>query len=356
MPSLNKWTLKAYVVHEDGLKFREINMNNTMNMLRLACETGGITFQPIMVKDPTTEALQKDINNLQTRVKYEKIDDPEFDNRMHMLSIEMISNIEKHKEAWRRISDDRDRGVISMVLEDDAFVMPDFSSNLSRLIKALPSVLGDAKWDICFLGTTKQDNSQDDAINFYDTRSVGKIIPTKESYIVAPSIAQRLINSLGTIRYTLRTHLSWFLHTNQDVRSVYPSRPTFIDGSKIGICTSTIHPINPLVMNKEFMELWHVQNRLEVPVSEIRSMYKRIEHLRSPDALHLYGRLLVERGRHMDADDAFLEAVKLLRAQQGILGSSSQLLADAINNYKNIQKDVQEHRNKQSRYTEPDLD
>jgi hypothetical protein len=32
------------------------------------------------------------------------------------------------------------------------------------------------------------------------------------------------------------------------------------------------------------------------------------------------------------------------------------LLADAINNYKNIQKDIDEYRKKQSKYYEPDMD
>jgi GR25 family glycosyltransferase involved in LPS biosynthesis len=313
-----------------------------------------------MVNDPPTADLHKDINALQAKVRYDRVNDPEFDNRMHMLSIEMISNIEKHKEAWRRISADDDTDCVSLVLEDDAFFIPDLSSNLSQLLKTLPSVLleGQRKWDICFLGTARQEDPQptDDAIRFYDTRGVGKIIPTKESYIVAPAITRRLINSLDTIRYTLRTHLSWFLETNRDVRGVYPSRAAFLDGSKFGICTSTIHPINPLVMNREFMDMWHLQGKQEVPISEIRGMYKRIEHLKSPDAMHLYGRLLAERGNHMDAEEAFVEAVRIVRMQQGILGPSSQLLMDAINNYKGIQKDVQEHSKRPSKYTEPDLD
>ncbi len=351
-----RYSLKAYVIHEEGLKFREANMNNTLKLLRAACDANGVTFCPVIVKNPTTDALQKDINALQSRVKYEKINDPEFDNRMHMLSIEMISNIEKHKEAWRLIADDTDLDTAYIVIEDDAFVMPEFLQNIDDLLKRLPSMLfeGSRKFDMCFLGTTKQDSVSDE-IGLTDTRAVGKIIPTKESYIVTPQIIRRLTNSLDTIRYTMRTHLSWFVHTNQDIRSVYLSKPTFLDGSKIGICTSTIHPMNPLVINREFMDMWNLQNKLDIPVSEVRAMYKKIEHLRSPDIQHLYGRLLAERGHYMDAEDAFLEAVKLVRLQQGIVGATSQLVNDAINNYKNIQKDIHEYRKKQSKYVEPSI-
>lgn len=358
MSSTKKYILKAYIIHEDGLKFRETNMNNTLTIIRKTCEANNITFMPTIIKNPSTEALLKDINNLQTKVKYEKINDPEFDNRMHMLSIEMISNIEKHKEAWRLIANDTSVNPISIVLEDDAFLLPDFSANLTQLLKQLPNLLleGPRKWDLCFLGTTKQDGSSGDDIHFHDTRSVGKIIPTKESYIVTPHIIRRLINSVDTMRYTMRTHLSWFIHTNQDIRSVYANKPTFLDGSKIGICTSTIHPMNPLVINKEFMELWNLQNKKEVSIQEIRSLYKKIEHLRSPDILHIYGKLLIERGNYMDADEAFLEALKLLRAQHGIMGSSSHIINDAINNYKNIQRDPHDYRNKESKYIEPDMD
>jgi hypothetical protein len=113
--------------------------------------------------------------------------------------------------------------------------------------------------------------------------------------------------------------------------------------------------MNPLVINREFMELWGMLNKPEVSLVEIRTLYKKIEHLRSPDAMHLYGRLLVERKQYNDADDIFISAVKLMREQNGILGPSSQLLNDAITNYKNLQRDIGDFREKQSKYTEPDI-
>ena len=361
MESLQKYTLKVYIIHDESLRFRETNMNNTLKMLRVACSTVGISFRPIMITTPTVDTLQKELNTLQEKVKYEKINDPEFDNRMHMLSIEMIANIEKHKEAWKRISVDEDPDVISLVIEDDAFIMAEFANNIVELLKVLPSQLltsssSKRAWDICFTGTTKQTENASNTFTFTDTKTIGKILPSKESYIISPQIIRRLINSLDTMKYTLRTHLSWFIQKNQDIRSVFPNKPIFLDGSKIGVCTSTIHPMNPLVINKEFMELWHMQNKPEISMTEIRALYKKIEHLRSPDVMHIYGRLLIERKQYMDAEDVFLSALKLMREQHGILGSSSQLLADAINNYKNIQKDIDDCRNMKSKYTEPDMD
>jgi len=362
MANLQKYTLKVYVIHDESLRFRETNMNNTLKTLRNACMAVGVPFQSIMITTPTTDILQKDMSSLQEKVKYEKINDPDFDNRMHMLSIEMISNIEKHKEAWKRISEDEDTDAISLVIEDDAFIMPEFANNILELLRILPSQLltssisSKRNWDICFIGTTKPTDNSGTSFEFTDTKSVGKILQSKESYIISPYILRRLIKSLDTMKYTLRTHLSWFINKNQDIRSVYPNKPIFLDGSKIGICTTTIHPMNPLIINKEFMDLWHMQNKPEIPISEIRSLYKKIEHLRSPDAMHLYGRLLVERKSYMDAEDIFLDALKLMREQNGILGASSQLLTDAINNYKNIQKDIDEYRKKESKYCEPDMD
>ena len=362
MTGVQNYTLNVYVIHDESLRFRETNMNNTLKTLRNACIAVGISFQSIMITTPTVDTLQKDMNSLQEKVKYEKINDPEFDNRMHMLSIEMISNIEKHKEAWKRISENKDTDVISLVMEDDAYIIPDFMNNIVEFIRILPSQLlcstvsSKRNWDICFTGTTKPTDNSSTSYEFTDTKSVGKILQSKESYIVSPYISKRLIKSLDTMRYTMRTHLSWFIHTNQDIRSVYPNKPMFLDGSKIGICTSTIHPANPLIINKEFMDLWHMQNKPEVPITEIRGLYKKIEHLRSPDIMHLYGRLLVERKLYMDAEEVFLEALKFARQQNGVLGASSHLLSDAINNYKNIQKDIDDYRKKQSKYYEPDMD
>lgn len=352
-----KYTLKAYVIHDEGARFREANMNNVLKTLKMACQVHGVTFRPVMITKPDVGELQKDMNALQAKVKYEKTDDPDFDNRMHILSIEMISNTEKHIEAWRRIHKDTDPSTVSLVIEDDAFIMPEFTENLAELLTALPVELLEQqpRWDMCFLGTTKQTDAASKKMTFSTSRDVCKILPSKESYIVTRHTVQRLLTSIETLRYTLRTHLSWFIYHHQDIRSVFASKPIFLDGSKIGTCTSTIHPMNPLVINREFMELWGMLNKPEVPLADIRAMYKKIEHLRSPDAMHLYGRLLVDNKQYDDADEVFLSAVKLMREQNGVLGPSSQLLNDAINNYKNLQRDIYEFREKPSKYTEPDI-
>lgn len=357
--TFQKYTLKVYIIHDETLKFREANMNNTLKILRVACNSFGMNFRPIMITQPNIETLQKNIQTLQTKVKYEKINDDDFDNRMSILSIEQISNIEKHKEAWNRILNDEDTNVIPLIIEDDAFFMNDFTNNLIELLQSLPFTFLSPKrqWDICFLGNTQRtDNYLSNKLEYASTRGIAKILPSKESYIITPSIIRRLINSLDTMRYIMRIHLSWFVHTNQDIRSVFPSKPIFLDGSKIGVCTSTIHPMNPLVLNREFMELWQLQNKPEITITQIRSLFKKIEHMKSPDILHLFGRLLIEKKQYDDAEDAFTEAIKLMRVQHGLLNPGSQLLSDTINNYKNLQKDVVELSKKSPKYVEPDID
>lgn len=351
-------TLKVYVIHDESLKFREANLNKTLKTLRIACDTVGLKFRSIMITKPNTETLQGSIADLNSKVKYEKIGDPDFDNRMIMLSIEHISNIHKHKEAWTRISQDEDPDAIHLVLEDDAFVMDDFTQNMLEFLQSLPEALSSSRrqWDLCFLGNTQRMQAGADRLQYTSTREVAKILPSKESYIVSPGIIRRLINSLDTMRYILRIHFSWFLHTNQDVRSVFPTKPVVLDGSKIGVCCSTLHPMNPLVLNREFMEMWQLQNSPGATVEQVRAMFKRLEHLKSPDALHLFGRLLAERGLYHDAEDAFAEAIKTTRAQHGLLNPASQLLNDAIANYRHLQKDVQECKKRPSKYAEPEAD
>lgn len=361
-PSPIQYVLKAYIIHDETLRFRETNMNNTLKTLKMACQACGVILRTIMVSKPNCQELQQNLNALQERVKYEKTGDPDFDNRMHMLSIEMLSNMEKHIAVWKSILKDTDANAnattMSLVLEDDAYIMPEFAQNLVELLAVLPAqVLGtNNNWDICFLGTTKQVDTNKKELTFSTTRDVCKIFPSKESYIITHRIAQRLLQSVETLRYTMRTHLSWFLHHNQDIRSVFASKPMFLDGSKIGICTSTIHPINPLVINREFMEMWNMQNKPEVPFTDIKALYKKIEHIRSPDAMHLYGRLLVERKKYEEAEEVFISAVKLVREQNGVLGLSSQLLNDAISNYKNLQNHLADTqgRDRTPKYVEPD--
>ena len=359
MGTLDKYTLKVYMIHDESIVFREEIMNNMLKTLRIACDAIGMRFASVIIKTPTVGSLQANINDLSSKVKYEKMNDPEFDNRMSMLSIEQISNIQKHKEAWSHISNDNDDNTVYMVLEDDAFIMNEFANNIVEFLQTLPTVLLSSRrmWDICFLGNTQKIETQNtNKLQYTYTRNVAKILPSKESYVIVPSITRRLINSFENFRYTLRIHLSWFLHTNQDIRSVFPTKPIILDGSKIGICTTTIHPFNPLVLNREFVELWQMQNKEDITMSQIRTIYKKLEHLKSPDVFHIYAKLLVEKGLYMDADDAFTEAIRLVRMQNGFLNPGSQLLNDAINNCKYFQRDISEYKKKPSKYTEPDLE
>lgn len=359
MNTFQNYTLKVYVIHDESLTYREKNMNNTLKILRMACDNIGMKFKSVMITSPNVKTLQGTINELNNKIKYEKIDDSEFDNRMGILSIEQISNIEKHKEAWTHILHETDDNTIHLVLEDDAFIMNEFISNMVEFLQSLPSMClsSNRAFDICFLGNThRTDATISNQLRYISTREIAKILPSKESYIVTPHIIRRLINSLSTFRYIMRIHLSWFIHTNQDIRSMFPTKPILLDGSKIGICASTIHPMNPLVLNSEYMQLWQLRNQKDVTISQIRSIYKKIEHLKSADVLHLYGKLLSEKNLHMDAEDAFLEAIKITRSQHGILNPGSVLLNDAISNYKHLQKDFNELKKKSSKYIEPDLD
>jgi hypothetical protein len=277
-------------------------------------------------------------------IKYDPVNVPQFDKTIDILTIEQLSNLEKHRDAWRRIASLPPSDTF-MIIEDDAFVVPECDKHIQELFKMDPTTA----YDICVMGLSDANTSYPE-LTLLDLRGVGTLLPSKDSYLVNHATAKLFLEATETITFMPRIQISYIVHSHPEIKARYPSARMMLEGSKLGLYTSSLHPNNTLIYNQEYMELWEYMSKDVVPVKEIRNIYKKIEHIRNPDIMHLYG-VLLYKGKEVDEAVAVMkEAVDEMGKQHGVLTHRSDLLNNYINIHEFVQPELIESSSKPSRY------
>jgi len=237
-----------------------------------------------------------------------------------------------------------------MVIEDDAFLLPEGKDILQELVKTLQEQRD--SWDMVLLSLSDKTANPSDAIRIKPYKDIGTIIPSKEGYFVQHNIVDQLLAETETIRFPMRIQLSYVIVNNTSMRVFYPTKRIVLDGSKLGLFCSSINPNNMLIYNREYMELWEFmkQDAGTLPVKQIRDLYKTVAHIQNPDIMHLYSVLLFKAGEVMEAQDVLSEAVQLAKKQFGVVTASSDMLNNLINMHEASQRDLVEALGKESKY------
>jgi tetratricopeptide (TPR) repeat protein len=337
-------TFHLYVIHTQRLVHRQPRLHGVIQTIREAAQQAGFDFKPIMILKPDPSHLQPDLQTLNNRIKYDPVGEEEFDKSITMLSIEELSNIEKHREAWRRILKESPEDVF-MVIEDDAFVVPMAQQQLMELFK-----LDQRSYDFNIMCLSDPSANPDASMQLLNLRDTGKILPSKDAYMVSHRLCKKLLEETETIKFTMRVQLSYIIQKNPIFQAKYPSKRIMLEGSKLGLYPSSLHPNNMLIYNQEYMELWKYMSMDKFDVGEVRELYKRIAHIQNPDMLHLYGVLLFKGGRVQEAEAALMEAIELMQKQHGMLTYRSDLLNNLINMQEHLQTDLPDIMSKPSKY------
>lgn len=331
-----------YIIHSQRLSNRHARVQNTVSAIRKVLPDIKTNF--ILQHDP------KDVANLiKERMNTDATGTPEFDRFLGQMTPERFSNIEKHREAWRRIvSDASDKKDYNIIMEDDSILLPDVVDNFVDSVRAW---MQSSTADICLLGISLGD--PDEPLQLNDLSGQVKVLPAKEAYLVTSEGAKKLLELTDKVKFHLRIMMSWFID-NGSIKAVCPSKRVSLEGSKVGIYPSSVHPNNMLHFNKEYMEMLGYSNKsneeVKASIKDINKIYKSVEHMRSPDMMHLYGVLLYKAGRVEDADDVLNMAVVEMEKQNGLLNANSELLNNLINIQEALQYDVAQLSKEKSRY------
>jgi len=263
------------------------------------------------------------------------------------LNAPQISNIEKHKEAYKKIVNDDE---LHFIIEDDVLAGDDYIANTEKLFENLSNnTLTD--WDILF--TCMASIEKDNSLNVRNSRDQYKFFICKSTYFIRPSIASRLLKYFEVLRYNLKIGLSKFVWDNKDVKSYVLNKHTFIEGSKIGIFPTSTNNTNYLHQNFHFVQLATISNNSEITdemLKEALGLYDNIKQLDSPDVLHTMGLIYFKRKDYDEAKKYMEEACDKLKSGHGNVSKNSEILNNAINMFQYDQPHLEECKNKKSKY------
>jgi hypothetical protein len=200
------------------------------------------------------EDIQAKIAEYNACVSMEACGDQVYDQLIGDISVEVLSNMEKHKHSWKMISEGSCVHDINLIIEDDAIIMNEHVSNLKETLAYLYDASHDSQWDMLFWGMA-QENPKDVpppeiALTRFD-KLCNKLIPSKEAYFINKQTAAQLssvwCNPAFKVSYCLRVQLSKYLYFNTDIKAMFPNRRVTLDGSKLGLFPTTIHSSNSLI-------------------------------------------------------------------------------------------------------------
>ena len=170
------------------------------------------------------------------------------------LHLRQVSNALKHLAAIRRVAaagaPSSGTPRFSLVVEDDALFGDQMPEALSRAARDAP-----ADADVVFPGlpSTRRPPAADEPAAFDDPLQLfaGHVLPACESYLLTQAGAHKLAAKFLPVRFSTAAHLTYLLR--RGVAKAYVAVPNaFVDGSKVGVVTSSLNPNNQLLWNNPY--------------------------------------------------------------------------------------------------------
>lgn len=342
MPAALK--LAVYVIHAARLAGRMKNIDHLRSVLGGSPRIQLVSFQVIREDDPETldEASLKTVTDVTTQGDSAPLGAP-FDRLLAPMHPNQVSNALKHRAALTRVAhSSSDQGVHHLVVEDDVLF------NEKLLAPGLADALHRAPADggVLFLGlpsskpAPREGESRPPAMrfetidHFFSFFSVS-VIPACDSYVITPPAALRVVRDFLPVRFPTHIHLSWCLMRSRaqggpGVQAYIGSPNLFLDGSKLGIYTSSLLHNNRLAWNPAYMEI-NALVRRQQPLSD--SEVERIESLRArmslrdnPDVRFLLGMYHAKRGQYGAAAAEMQAAFDSYRQNGCLLSRSSEFV------------------------------
>lgn len=342
--------LNVYIILNKDVSARVSNVSRNVQMLKNICDHLKIGTKFHTLAQPVISEIQENIKAYESRVKLDDITQEPFSKMVHPLTLHEISNFERHRLAFVTISN-ASPNEYHFVIEDDIHILPIMEQNWIEMLETLSgNVPSNFSFILLSLSNELQSKTKITLETYNTLASKQPLLPSKEGYFITPELAHQLAERTKIIRFNMRQTLSHWVYTDNPT-IYYPSKRLSFDGSKLGIFPSTVHPNNILIFNQEYMEMLRMLSEENKDVQKIHRNYKIIERLQSPDAMHLYAVLLFQSKQMDEANTYFKKAIDTMVQQKGCINRQSELLHNAIEFYKNAQKDdLETYATKPSKY------
>jgi len=325
--------IKLYLIFTEKLNNRHENINNCLNVIKTICEKNNIDVIINIIKEPSVEYIDKNIDKYNSRVDYSPyIDNTKYNNLITNLNSFHISNYEKHRNVYKLIDEDYngDDETYYMIIEDDILICDIYIENISEMIKNIKNKENN-KCDILFLtlNTIKDDRY------IIDFKDVYKVLISKSCYFIKPQICIGLYNAMHTFKIDLKIFLLKFIK-DYKIKAFFYNKNTFVEGSKIGIYPSSTNSNNRLYFNNNYIELVNISNKKIIEKTDIdnaETIYIRSKNIESADILNIMGIIYYKYSDYEKAKKYTTEALYNLKKNKGYIQRNSNILCNCINMY-----------------------
>lgn len=283
-------------------------------------------------------------------IDVKKLEDEKLRPLMRSMHLRGLSNGMKHLDALRRISQQEDDGLLrfSLVVEDDVLFGEGMPAAVAAAAASAPE---DA--DIVFLGLPSSRPSMPTGGQavFDDPLEVFKdhLLPSCDSYLVTVAGARKLVAAFLPCRFPAAGQLTYLFR--KGVAKAYLAVPNaFVDGSKVGIVTSSIETNNRLLWNQGYCQMDALvrgqpsQEYTAEAQATFEALWESQPFKEHPDMIVLHADHHLRSGRVAEAKDAFAKALALYERDGCITNQGSDWLTRYMNLHGLLQQDLPEKR------------
>lgn len=342
--------INIYTIISPHLDNRTKYINSTLSKLKEIADELDIKIELYSVTQPSPELIQENIEEYNKRVDYTPPDD-DFEYKITPLNLQNISNIEKHRQILKNISQQNEKDY-HLVLEDDVLINTDYIKNIREFFtKIIENKF--QEWEMILTCMSLNENTDDLYID--DISKHTKLLLNKSSYMIRPQTALKLYDFLNIFKYNFKIGLSKFINANK-CKAFFLNKHTFLEGSKMGIFPSSTNTDNVLYQSKEYMEIHKIirnisdSNNKKDDVIKAETIYEKVKDLPGPDITYSMGLLYYKVQDYKNARKYMTEACFKLQKEKGLLSKSSTILNNAINICQYDQYKLEKYKKKQSKY------
>lgn len=332
-------TINIYVIKSEHLKLRFKLLDATLNTIKTIMNDSKYTVNIIPIMSPTINDIENNINNYNNDINLNPgdITDDDFKKQQTKFNFAQLSNLYKHKRVYGLIKDSNIKH--NFIVEDDILLLPEYINNFSNFIKKLSTI----EYDL-ILTCLSNNNDNDKSVDILLSSVFFKILITKNSYFITPETANKLHEYMKVIRFPMRLSLSKFIFDNKNtLRSYILNKHTILEGSKLGIYTTSVNSANFLIQNNSYIQFIEMLNTLnkgqDIDIKIIVNYYKE-NGLNNPDFQHIMGIIYYKKNMYKEAIETLKDAVKNLKNKEGYMMQNNEILNNCINMHQYYQDDI----------------
>ena len=336
--------INIIVILTKKLNNRTNYLNSSLLFLKNTIEKNDYVCEISIIDNPDDKEINENIEIYNKRVNYEKGENEEYNKLIQGLTINQISNTEKHRKALEKVNNES----INIIMEDDIIISKEYIKNIEYIFS---KILKNENIDILILSDFIYNDNE---LELIDQNIYNKILISKSSYIINKKTANKLRNYLEIFKYDMKTSLSKFMEENKDLKKYMLNKCTLLEGSKIGLFLSSTKSKNFLSQNSEFIELVKLTNKekiTEVDYKMGEKIYNNLEYLDNADIQHLFG-ILNYKYKNINLAKKYMTLATInLKKNLGYISKSHEIINNTINIYKYEQLLLDDCKKNKSKYS-----